>query len=158
MKKIIKITIILFLVTTVLNILLNYIINEQIISRILFGMDYNTYLTNYYSGQLGLIKLISEDKMPYEWVFSLSKYILILFCIIVEFLTIKKLKAKYTITKRELITIISIFSILSVYDSILYIVMFHMVPPLNFFVLPIIFIIFTFIFIYKMLYKQSKYK
>ncbi len=158
MKKAIKVTIISFLTTTVLNILLNYIINEQILSRILFGMDYNTYFTEYYSGKLGFVKLIAGDKMPYEWVFSLSRYIIAILCIIFLFVTIKKLKTKYTVTRKELITIISIFSILSLYDVIFRIAMFHTIPSIKFFALPIIFIVFTFIFIYKMLYKQSEYK
>ena len=116
MKKNIFITVILFLASSVLQLLLNIIINEQIISRILYGVDYNTYFMNYYSGKDGLLGLIFGNKMPYEWIFSLSKFVIAMLCVIIIFLIIKKLKAKYTITKREFIIIMSLFSILSLYN------------------------------------------
>lgn len=155
MKKNIFITIILFLASTVLQLLLNIIINEQIISRILYGVDYNTYFMNYYSGQGGLLGLISGSKMPYEWVFSISKFIIAILCVIIIFLIIKKLKTKYTVTKKDFTIIISLFSILSLYNVILYIVMFYNIPPIKFFVLPILFIMSAYIGIYKMMYLKS---
>ena len=48
MKKIFKITLIMFLASSILQILLNYIINEQILSRLLFGVDYRTFFMDYY--------------------------------------------------------------------------------------------------------------
>lgn len=155
MKKNIFITIILFLASTVLQLVLNIIINEQIISRILYGVDYNTYFMNYYSGQGGLLGLISGSKMPYEWVFSISKFIIVILCVIIIFLIIKKLKTKYTVTKKDFTIIISLFSILSLYNVILYIVMFYNIPPIKFFVLPILFIMSAYISIYKMMYLKS---
>lgn len=155
MKKNIFITIILFLASTVLQLLLNIIINEQIISRILYGVDYNTYFMNYYSGQGGLIGLVSGSKMSYEWVFSISKFIIAILCIIIIFLIIKKLKKKYIVTKKDFITIMSLFSILSLYNVILYIIMFYNIPPIKFFVLPILFIISVYVGIYKMMYVRS---
>ena len=155
MKKNIFITIILFLASTVLQLLLNIIINEQIISRILYGVDYNTYFMNYYSGQGGLLGLISESKMPYEWIFSVSKFIIAILCVITIFFIIKKLKTKYTVTKKDFITIMSLFSILSLYNVILYMIMLYNIPPIKFFVLPILFIISAYVGIYKMMYLKS---
>ena len=97
MKKIFKITIIMFLVSSILQILLNYIINEQILSRLLFGLDYSTYLMNYYQGISGFIGLISDAKMPYEWLFTISKYIIVFCCVILLFFTIKKIGKNNTI-------------------------------------------------------------
>lgn len=155
MKKNIFITIILFLASTVLQLLLNIIINEQIISRILYGVDYNTYFMNYYSGQGDLLGLISESKMPYEWIFSVSKFIIAILCVITIFFIIKKLKTKYTVTKKDFITIMSLFSILSLYNVILYMIMLYSIPPIKFFVLPILFIISAYVGIYKMMYLKS---
>lgn len=152
MRKNIKIITLLFLGSTVLQLLLNIIINEQIISRIIYGVDYNTYFMNYYSGQGGLIGLISGSKMPYEWVFSISKFVIAILCVIIIFLIIRKLKAKYTLTKREFITIMILFSILSLYHVISYIIKFYSIPPIKFFALPILFIVSAFIGIYKMMY------
>lgn len=151
MKKIIKITVVLFLVTTILNILLNYIITEQILSRILFGVDYNTYFTNYYSGTTGFLKLISENKMPYEEIFSLSKSIIAILCVFISWITIKKLNKRYTVTKKEFIIIMIIFSILSLYNVIFYILMFYRIPPVKFFVLPMLYIVSVGIAIYKIM-------
>lgn len=151
MKKIIKITVVLFLLTTILNILLNYIVTEQILSRILFGVDYNTYFTNYYSGTTGLLKLISENKMPYEWIFQLSKIIIAAICIFIAWITIKKLKNKYTVTKKEFIIIMIIFSMLSLYNIVFYILMFYRIPPAKFLVLPILYIVSVGTAIYKIM-------
>lgn len=156
MGRNIKIAILLFLGSTVLQLLLNIIINEQIISRIIYGVDYNTYFMNYYSGQSGLIGLISGSKMPYEWVFSISKFIIAILCVVILFLIIRKLKAKYTVTKKEFIIIMILFSILSLYNVILYIIKFYSIPPIKFFVLPILFIVLAFIGIYKMIYVKNE--
>lgn len=156
MKKSILIAIVLFLVSTVLYNILNVTINEQILSRILFGTDYTTYITNYYSGQAGFLDLISGDRMDYEWIFTISKYTIVIFCIFIVFIVIKKISKKYTVNKKEFIIAISIFSILSLYDFILYIVMFSKIPPVNFFALPFVFIISTFIGIYKIMCLQKE--
>lgn len=145
MKKGLLIAIMLFLLTTVSATLLNYIINQQILSRILFGVDYNTYLTGYYSGTEGFIRLISEGKMPYEQLFMFSKYIIIIICIGLEFVILRKMSTKYKLNKREFIIAISVFSILSLYNVILNIVLYHRIPSANFFTRPIIFIITTII-------------
>ena len=155
MKKNIFITGILFLASSVLQLLLNIVINEQIISRILYGVDYSTYFMNYYSGQGGLLGLISENKMPYEWVFLLSKFAIAMLCVIIMFLIIKKLKTKYTITKKEFIIIMSLFSILSLYNVILYIIKFYSIPPIKFFTLPVLFIVSVYVGIYKIMYLKD---
>lgn len=158
MKKILRITIIMFLVTTILQILLNYIINEQILSRLLFGVDYNTYLMNYHQGMSGLIGLLSNTKMPYNWLFTISKYAIVLVCIIVLFFTIKKLSKNNTFNKKELYIIMVLFSLLTLHDVVYYVVLFFRIPPMSFFVIPIIFIISTFIFMDRMLYKANSNK
>ena len=152
MKKSIFITIILFLFSTILQLLLDSIINRQIISRILYGVDYYTYRDNYYSETdiVGFIRLISENKMPYEWVFSLSKFIIAILCVVLIFLVIRKLKEKYTVTKGEFITIMSLFSMLSLY----HVIKLYNIPPIKFFVLPTLFIVSTYVGIYKMLYQK----
>lgn len=155
MKKNFFITVILFLSSSVLQLLLNIIINEQIISRILYGVDYNTYFMNYYSGKGGLLGLISGNKMPYEWIFSLSKFVIAMLCVIIIFLIIKKLKAKYTVTKKEFIIIMSLFSILSLYNVILYIIKIYNIPPIKFFTLPVLFIVSTYVGIYKNMYLKD---
>lgn len=57
MKKSIFITIILFLFSTILQLLLDNIINRQIIYRILYGVDYYTYRENYYS-ETGIVAFL----------------------------------------------------------------------------------------------------
>ena len=155
MKKIFKITIIMFLVSSILQILLNYIINEQILSRILFGVDYSTYFMNYYQGMSGLIGLISDTKMPYEWLFTISKYIIIFGCVILLFFTIKKLSKNNTINKKEFYIIMGLFSLLALHEVILYISLYFRIPPMKFFVVPIIFIVSAYIFVYKMIYQAN---
>jgi len=145
MKKNIIIAVILFLTTTVLQILLNYIFNQQILSRILFGVDYNTYLTNYYSGITGFMGLISESKMPYEWLFTLSRNIMILVCIILAFVILKKMSTKYKLSTKDIIIVMIIFSILSLYNVIFSIILYHNIPSGKILTLPILFIITTFI-------------
>ncbi len=155
MKKSIFISTILFLCSTILQMLLNFIVNEQVISRILYGVDYHTYFTNYHSGQGGLVSLISGDKMPYSWLFSISNIIIALLCVIIIFVIIKKLKTKYTTTKKEFIIIMAIFSILSLWNVILYIITLHNIPPIKYFYLPILFIISGYIGIYKNMYLKK---
>ncbi len=151
MKKGLLIAIMLFLLTTVSVTLLNYIINQQILSRILFGVDYNTYFTNYYSGTEGFIRLLSGSKMPYEQLFTFSKYIIIIICVSLEFVILRKMSTKYKLNKREFTIAISSFSILSLYNVILNIVLYHRIPSANFFTMPIIFIITTVIALNKYL-------
>lgn len=155
MKKILKITLIMFLVTSILQLLLNYIINEQIISRILFGVDYSTYFMNYYQGMSGLIGLISGAKMPYEWLFTISKYIIVLVCVILLFFTIKKLSRNNTISKKEFYIIIGLFSLLALHEVIIYIVLRLRIPPMKFFIIPFIFIVSAFVFGYNMIYRED---
>ncbi len=156
MKKSIFITIILFLFSTILQLLLDNIINRQIIYRILYGVDYYTYRENYYSetGIVGFFRLISENKMPYEWVFLLSKFIIAILCVVLIFLIIRKLKVKYTVTKGEFITIMSLFLMLSLYHVIIYVIKLYSIPPIKFFILPALFIVSTYVGIYKMLYQK----
>lgn len=156
MKKSISLSIIIFLISSILQLILNIIINEQIISRILYGVDYNTYFMNYYSNQVGFIGLISGTKMPFEWVFSISKYVIAIFCCIMIFITVKKLKTKYKLTLNNFITTMVVFSLLSLYEVIIYIINFHAIPTIKFFVFPFLFIITTFISIYKFMYKTNK--
>ena len=158
MKKVFKITLIMFLVSSILQILLNYIINEQILSRILFGVDYSTYFMNYHQGMSGFIGLISGAKMPYEWLFTISKYIIVLFCVILLFFTIKKLSRNNTINKKEFYIIIGLFSLLALHDVILYIALYLRIPPIKFFIVPIIFIASAFVFVYKMIYRADTTK
>lgn len=156
MKKSILIAIVLFLVSTVLYNILNVIINEQILSRILFGTDYNTYIMNYYSGQDGFIKLISGNKMHYEWVFKLSRYILVIACIFIMVMVIKRIAKNNKLEKKEFIISMSIFSILSLYNVFLYLYMFKSIPPINHWWLPIVFIISVYIGMYAKMYVKKE--
>lgn len=158
MKKIFKITIIMFLVSSILQILLNYIINEQILSRLLFGVDYSTYFMNYYQGTSGFIGLISGTKMPYDWLFTISKYIIIFVCVILLFFTTKKLSKNNTINQKEFYIIMGLFSLLALHQVILYISLYFRIPPMKFFVVPIIFIVSAYIFVYKLLYQANNIK
>ena len=155
MKKILKITIIMFLVSSILQSVLNYIINEQILSRILFGVDYNTYFMNYYQGMSGFIGLISNTQMPYEWLFTITKYIIVLACVIVLFFTIKKLNKNNIVNKKEFFVIMVLFSILVLYEVILYIGLYFRIPSINFCIVPAIFIISSHIFVYKIMYQKN---
>ena len=156
MKKIFKITISMFLVSSILQILLNYIINEQILSRLLFGLDYSTYLMNYYQGISGFIGLISDAKMPYEWLFTISKYIIVFCCVILLFFTIKKIGKNNTINKKEFCIIMGLYSLLVLHDVIIYISLYFRIPPMKFFVVPIIFIVSAYVFVYKIIYIDVK--
>lgn len=92
--------------------------------------------------------------MPYEWVFLLSKFIIAILCVVLTFLIIRKLKVKYTVTKGEFITIMSLFSMLSLYHVIIYVIKLYSIPPIKFFILPALFIVSTYVGIYKMLYQK----
>ena len=151
MKKSILIGITLFLVTAVLQMVLKIVVNEQIISRILFGVDYTTYMTE----QLNFIDLLSNSAMPYEWVFNCSNYIITLLCIAVMFIVIKKLSKKNKISKKEFITIGIIFALLSFYEVIMYLVLYHLLPNLKMFINPLIYIVLAIIGLYKFMYKNK---
>ena len=99
----------------------------------------------YYSGQHGLVGLISGDKMPYSWIFSISNIIIALLCVVIIFVIIKRLKIKYTITKKEL----------SLCNVILYIIKFHNIPPIKYFYLPLLFIVSVYIGIYENMYLKN---
>ena len=155
MKKILKITIILLIVSSLMQMALRYIINEQLLSRMLFGVDYSTFFSNYYASNMkGLMNIVSGKKPPYSWLFTTSKYIIDLVCVLLLFLTVRKLSKNNTINKKELLIITILFSIITLYYPILFTIMLLSIPPLWYFFEPSIFIIAAFIFLYKMLYKK----
>lgn len=156
MKKIFKITIIMFLVSSILQILLNYIINEQILSRLLLGVDYSTYFMNYYQEMSEFIGFISDAPIPYEWLFTTSKYIIVFSCVILLFFTVKKLSTNNTLNKKDFYIIMGLFSLLTLHDVILYIYLYFRIPPMNIFIAPIIFIASAYVFVYKMIYQANK--
>ena len=96
--------------------------------------------------------------MPYEWLFTISKYIIVLVCVILLFFTIKKLSRNNTINKKEFYIIIGLFSLLALHDVILYIALYLRIPPMKFFIVPIIFIASAFVFVYKMIYRADTTK
>ena len=149
MKKIIFISIILVLESTVLSFLLNTIFTNNILSRVVYGVDYSTYLE-----QSSFLEILVGS--PTQWIFDLSRGIITILCIVVMFFTIKKLKRKYIVTKEELKKIMIIFSIITLYEVILYAIMFHSIPPFNFFIQPIVFIFTAFICIYKFMYIKNE--
>ena len=51
----------------------------------------------------GFIGLLSNDKIPYEWVFTLSNWISVGFGIFITYIITKKLGEKYSLNKNELI-------------------------------------------------------
>lgn len=153
MKKVLKITIIMFLVSSILQMLLNYIINEQLLSRLLFGVDYSTYLMNNIQEMSGLIGLISDSQMPYEWLFTISNYIIVFVCVILLFFTIKKLSKNNTLNKKEFNIVILLFSLLVLHDVILYVFLFFSIPSIDLFIVPTIFIVLTYIWVHKMMYQ-----
>lgn len=157
-KKMLKIIICMFIVTSILQILLKYIINTQILSRILFGVDYNTYAMNYYQGLEGLIGLISNQKIPYDWIFVLSQNIIVFCCVIALYFTIKKLSKNNKLNKKEFYTIISGFSLLSLYEVIIYIFLFFQIPPVKISIIPIIFIVSAYMYVYKIMYQKDRIK
>jgi len=154
MKKILKITILLFIVSSIMQIALEYIINEQLLSRILYGVDYSTYFSNYATNGDNLMAVISGEKPAYSWLFTISKYVIGLVCVLLLFFTVKRLSKNNTLSKKELLIIIILFSILSLHTPILYVLVSLSIPPISYFIEPAIFIISAFIFLYKMLYKN----
>ena len=63
-----------------------------------------------------------------------------------------------TINKKEFNIIMGIFSLLALHEVILYISLYFRIPPMKFFVVPIIFIVSAYIFVYKMLYQANSIK
>lgn len=154
MKKKVLILGILFLVSTVLCVVLKYVINTQILSRILYGMDLNTYMNMRLQSVSGFIGLLANDKMPYEWVFTLSNWIIVAFCIFVTYISTKKLGKKYSLNKNELIIVIIIFSILSLYESIFCLISYGRIISLQILRIPILFIITVIMGSIKNIYKK----
>lgn len=153
MKKKISIIIILFIVSNVLYVTLKYVVNTQILSRILYGMDLNTYM-DMQMKNIGFMELLSNKKRPYEWIFTLSNYIIIVLCIISTYIMTKKLGKKYSLNKRESIIVIIIFSILSLYELLFSLFIYHRIISLKILIVPILFIIVVSIGTYKNIYKK----
>ena len=156
MKKKILIIGLLFSVSTVLYVALKYIVNTQILSRILYGVDLNTYINMRMTNSNGLFWLLSNDKMPYEWIFTLSNYIIIALCVLATYIMTKKLGKKYTLNKKELIIVMIIFAILSLYESIFSLITYQRIISLQILRVPILFIITAFIGNYKNMYKKTE--
>ena len=155
MKKKILIIVLFFSVSTVLYIALKYIVNTQILSRILYGVDLNTYINMKMTNSNGLVWLLSDDKMPYEWVFTLSNYIIIALCVFATYIMTKKLGKKYILNKQEFIIVMVIFAILSLYESIFTLITYHRIISLQILRVPILFIITAIIGSYKNMYKKQ---
>lgn len=151
MKKKIFIIIILFIVSIVLYNTLRYVVNTQILSRILYDMDFDTYIN---LQMKNINSLLSNDKMPYEWVFTISNYIILALCIIVTYITTKKIGEKYALSKKEFIIVMIIFSILSLYESIFSLITYHRILSFQILQVPILFIITAIIGSYKNIYKN----
>ncbi len=151
MKKKIFIIIILCIVSIVLYNTLRYVVNTQILSRILYDMDFDTYIN---LQMKNINSLLSNDKMPYEWVFTISNYIILALCIIVTYKTTKKIGEKYALSKKEFIIVMIIFSILSLYESIFSLITYHRILSFQILQVPILFIITAIIGSYKNIYKN----
>lgn len=151
MKKKFFIIIILFIVSIVLYNTLRYVVNTQILSRILYGMDFDTYIN---LQMKNINSLLSNDKIPYEWVFTISNYIILALCIIVTYITTKKIGEKYALSKKEFIIVMIIFSILSLYESIFSLITYHRIISFQILQVPILFIITAIIGSYKNIYKN----
>ena len=151
MKKKIFIIIILCIVSIVLYNTLRYVVNTQILSRILYGMDFDTYIN---LQMKNINSLLSNDKIPYEWVFTISNYIILALCIIVTYITTKKIGEKYALSKKEFIIVMIIFSILSLYESIFSLITYHRIISFQILQVPILFIITAIIGSYKNIYKN----
>lgn len=154
MKKKISIIIILFIVSNVLYVTLKYVVNTQILSRILYGMDLNTYMDMQMQNINGFIWLLSNKKRPYEWIFTLSNYIIIVLCIIAIYIMTKKIGKKYSLNKKESIIVIIIFSMLSLYELLFSLFIYHRIISLKILIVPILFIIVVSIGTYKNIYKK----
>ena len=151
MKKKIFIIIMLFIVSIVLYNTLRYVVNTQILSRILYGMDFDTYIN---LQMKNINSLLSNDKIPYEWVFTISNYIILALCIIVTYITTKKIGEKYALSKKEFIIVMIIFSTLSLYESIFSLITYHRIISFQILQVPILFIITAIIGSYKNIYKN----
>ena len=151
MKKKFFIIIILFIVSIVLYNTLRYVVNTQILSRILYGMDFDTYIN---LQMKNINSLLSNDKIPYEWVFTISNYIILALCIIVTYITTKKIGEKYALSKKEFIIVMIIFSTLSLYESIFSLITYHRIISFQILQVPILFIITAIIGSYKNIYKN----
>ena len=152
--KNILISIILFLVTTIMHYILVIVINEELIARLIFGVDLLTYINSYYVGQEGLLKLVSGTNYPYEWLFNILNYVMALVSVIMMWLTLKGLKKKYIVNKKDFAIIMIIFSILSLYIVPFSIFAFGSLPFLSQLIIPMIFIIAAYIGINKLMYKK----
>ena len=154
MKKKMAIIIVLFITSTVLYSALKYVVNTQFISRILYGMDLNTYMNMQMQNINGFIGLLSNEKMPYEWIFTLSNYTIIVVCIIVTYIMTRNLGKKYSLNKKEITIAMIIFSILSLYELIYSLIIYHRIISLQILKVPILFVITAIIGTYKNIYKK----
>lgn len=114
-------------------------------------MDFDTYIN---LQMKNINSLLSNDKMPYEWVFTISNYIILALCIIVTYKTTKKIGEKYALSKKEFIIVMIIFSILSLYESIFSLITYHRIISFQILQVPILFIITAIIGSYKNIYKN----
>ena len=153
MKKKIIIISLLFLVSTILYIALKYVVNTQILSRILYGMDFNTYMNMQLQSANGFIGVLSNNKMSYDWVFTLSNWIIIAVCVFATYRMTKRIGRKYVLNINELISIIIIFSALSLYELIFSLISYHRIISLQILKAPILFIIVVIIGSIKNMYK-----
>lgn len=154
MKKKMSIIIVLFITSTVLYSALKYVVNTQFISRILYDMDLNTYMNMQMQNINGFIGLLSNEKMPYEWIFTLSNYTIIVVCIIVTYIMTRNLGKKYSLNKKEITIAMIIFSILSLYELIYSLIIYHRIISLQILKVPILFVITAIIGTYKNIYKK----
>ena len=111
---------------------------------------------NYYQEMSEFIGFISDAPIPYEWLFTTSKYIIVFSCVILLFFTVKKLSTNNTLNKKDFYIIMGLFSLLTLHDVILYIYLYFRIPPMNIFIAPIIFIASAYVFVYKMIYQANK--
>lgn len=155
MKKKMLVITFLFAVSSILYVALKYVINTQILSRILYGMDFNTYMNMQLQSVNGFIGLLSNDKMPYEWVFTLCNYIIVALCVVVIYIVTKKLGKKYTLNKNDIIIVMVVFSILSLYESIFSLIAYHRIISLQILRVPILFIITAIIGSIRNMYKKQ---
>lgn len=58
--------------------------------------------------------------------------------------------------KKRIYNYYELFSILSLYNVILYIIKFYSIPPIKFFVSPVLFIVSAYVSIYKIIYLKDK--
>lgn len=118
-------------------------------------MDFNTYMNMQLQSANGFIEVLSNNKMSYDWVFTLSNWIIIVVCIFVTYIMTKRIGRKYVLNKNEFISIIIIFSILSLYELIFSLISYHRIISLQILETPILFIIVVIIGSIKNLYKEQ---